>query len=86
MEPSQKSPSRQKFLLWGAVAFCSATVLKFMPGAKKKKIITVKMLTQDGKLVEVDKDLLVSAGKKVIPGKISESDLKQWVKNKTAEK
>lgn len=33
------------------------------------------MLTQDGKLVEIDKKLLVSSGKK-----ISDAELKKWVK------
>ena len=46
------------------------------------------MLTQDGKLVEIDKELLVSSGKKLLaPGeKITEAELKQWVKNKTIQK
>ena len=85
MEPSQKSPSRKKFLLWGAAALCSATVLKFIPGTKKKNNNTVRMLTQDGKLVEIDKELLKASGKKLLaPGeKITEAELKQWVKNKT---
>ncbi len=33
------------------------------------------MLTQDGKLVEIDKKLLVSPGKK-----ITDKELQQWVK------
>ena len=75
MQESKKTPSRKKFLLWTAAAICSSTILKFIPGAKKKKTDTVKMLTQDGKLVEIDKNLMVSSGKK-----ISDEELKKWVK------
>jgi hypothetical protein len=75
MQESQKSPTRKKFLLWTAAAICSTTLLKFIPGTRKKKTDTVKMLTQDGKLVEIDKKLLVSSGKK-----ISDAELKKWVK------
>jgi hypothetical protein len=35
----------------------------------------VKMLTQDGSLVEIDKKLLASSGKK-----ISNEELQQWIK------
>ncbi|HVU93575.1 MAG TPA: hypothetical protein VHE34_00045 [Puia sp.] len=42
------------------------------PGNKGE---TVKMLTQDGRLVEIDKALLASGGKKV-----SDEELKRWVK------
>ena len=36
---------------------------------------TVKMLTQDGSLVEIDKKLLASSGKK-----ISNKELQEWIK------
>ena len=36
---------------------------------------SVKMLSQDGKLVEIKKSLLLSSGKK-----ISDEELKKWVK------
>lgn len=72
---SQKPPSRKKFLLWSAVVLTSATVLKFFTGTQKKKSETVKMLTQDGKLVEIDKELLSSSRKKV-----SNEELQQWIK------
>jgi hypothetical protein len=49
--------------------------LLFIRIPKKKKSETVKMLTQDGKLVEIDKKLLASPGKK-----ISDIELQQWVK------
>ena len=78
MEPSQKSPSRKKFLLWGAAALCSATVLKFIPGTKKKENNTVRMLTQDGKLVEVDADKIYGSRRE----KVSDEQLKSWVNKK----
>jgi hypothetical protein len=78
MEASQKSPSRKKFLLWTAAILSSVTVLKFLPGTgtKKKKSDTVKMLTQDGRLVEIDRDM-ISGSKR----KITDPELKSWVKN-----
>jgi hypothetical protein len=79
MRQNQKAPSRKKFLLWGAALLSSPTVLKMFSA---KKITangpvneTVKMLTQDGRLVEVDKKLLASSGKK-----ISDEELQKWVK------
>jgi hypothetical protein len=79
MTENTKTPSRKKFLLWSAAVLSSLTVFKFISGIKKKKNDnageTVTMLTQDGKLVEVDKKLLASSGKK-----ISDEELQKWVK------
>ncbi len=77
MQESSNTPqSRKKFLLWSAVVLGSVTALKFFTGSKKKKNDnTIRMLTQDGKLVEINKDLLVSSGKKV-----SNEELQQWIK------
>jgi hypothetical protein len=79
MAINRKTPSRKKFLLWSAAILSSLTVFKLIPGIKKKKGDrageTVTMLTQDGKLVEVDKKLLASSGKK-----ISDEELQKWVK------
>ena len=75
MQESPKPTSRKKFLLWSATILSSAAVFKFIRIPKKKKSETVKMLTQDGKLVEIDKELLASPGKK-----ISDIELQQWVK------
>lgn len=73
MQEAQPSTSRKKFLLWSATVLSSATLFRFIP--TKKKTDTVKMLTQDGKLVQIDKKLLVSPGKK-----ITDKELQQWVK------
>jgi hypothetical protein len=76
MEKPQKTPSRKKFLLWGAAVLSSLTFMKYFSGGKEeKKIETVKMLTQDGKLVEINSELLASSGKK-----ISDQELQQWVR------
>jgi hypothetical protein len=79
MEQLQKTPTRKKFLFWGASIISSLTVLKFFSGSKKKKNepdnATVKMLTRDGKLVEIDKKLLTSSR-----NKISNEELQKWVK------
>jgi hypothetical protein len=77
MQQIQKSQSRKKFLMWGAAALSSATVLRFFGGTKKKKSETVKMLAQDGTLVEIDKEHLVSVQKK-----ITDSELQHWIKTK----
>jgi hypothetical protein len=77
MEQLPKTSSRKKFLLWSAAVFSSFTLLKFISGSKQKKPETVKMLTQDGKLVEVDITNLASSNRK----KITDDELKSWVKN-----
>ena len=75
MEKTTGTPSRKKFIFWGAAIFSSFTLLKFWNTSKKKKEETVKMLTQDGRLVEINKNILPQKGKK-----ISISDLQDWVK------
>ncbi len=75
MQHSTKTPSRKKFILWSATALASLAALKFLGGSRKKNSETVKMLTQDGKLVEIDKSLVSVSGKK-----ISNKELQNWVK------
>jgi hypothetical protein len=43
--------------------------------SNRRKVRTVKMLTQDGKLVEIDASILASGNKK-----ISDKELQNWVK------
>jgi hypothetical protein len=75
------TPSRKKFLLWSAVLVSSISVLQFFKRTKKNDPSTnsnsdgkVKMLTQDGKLVEIDKAMLASGSKK-----ITDEELQQWI-------
>ena len=78
MEQSQKTSSRKKFLLWSATILSSLTVLNFVSGNKPPKKETVKMLTQDGLLVEVEIDKLTSGRR----NKIDDEQLKNWVSKK----
>ncbi len=73
-EQYQDPSSRKKFLLWGLGILASATALKAIISSKKKKQM-VKMLGQDGKLVEVDKDLLTKKAQKV-----TNKELQGWIK------
>ena len=74
MEQNQNQSTRKKFVVWGLTILASATALKFIIHGKKKKG-TVKMLTQDGKLVEVDENLLRGSKRK-----ITDQELKSFVK------
>jgi len=85
MQQPDKLSSRKKFLMWGTAVLTSLTALKLLAPSKKisdfqedEKKETVKMLTQDGKLVEVDVEKL-SCGKRK---KISDQQLKNWVVKK----
>ncbi|MGZ3763187.1 MAG: hypothetical protein ACXVB0_06325 [Mucilaginibacter sp.] len=82
----QNLESRRKFV-WGVgilsvfAAIAAATGLPFRNkkhsnfGKLDNKKGTVKMLTQDGRLVEIDQSLL-AAGKK----KVTNSELQHWIK------
>lgn len=81
MEQKQPISSRKKFLLWGAAAFSSFTFLRFFSGSKvgnkeAAKAETVKMLTEDGRLVEVDISKLPSAKTRII-----DNDVHDWIKS-----
>jgi hypothetical protein len=74
MEQANPKSTRKKFLLWGAAALTSVGLLKFFKRSQPVKSDTVKMLTQDGTLVEIDKNLLARATKKA-----STKEVQQWV-------
>lgn len=83
METNQKDNSRRKFL-WGGLGILSTiSALKFIIPRKQKNVIqcapatTTKMLTEDGKLVEVDISKIKKTGVKV-----SDKEITTWVKNK----
>jgi hypothetical protein len=78
MQEVQKTNSRKKFILLGVTALSSLGMMKVFKGLKKKKPETVKMLSQDGKLVEIPQTLLSKASAR----KISDKELQHWVKNK----
>ena len=80
MKQDQKQ-DRKKFLAWGAAILgvislppifrkvAKNPTIACAPGTKK-----VKMLTRDGKLVEIDEKLLASASHKA-----SNEEMKNWV-------
>ena len=76
MLPEKETPSRRKILFWSAAILSGLSLFRWMI-PKEKQTETVKMLTRDGKLVEVDKRLL--PGKKV---KINDKELLSWVNKK----
>jgi hypothetical protein len=75
---SVEKTSRKNFVArgLGLAALLMAAALPFVHrNRSKKKGKTVKMLTEDGQLVEVDESLLPSGRKKITNG-----ELKGWVK------
>jgi hypothetical protein len=83
MKAAEKKTSRKRFLLWGSTLLASVTALKFLKASKPEKSETVKMLTQDGTLVEIDKALLTSSAKALLTSsakKITNEELQHWIK------
>jgi hypothetical protein len=78
MDNYQHNTGRKKFLLWSVTAAAVLAVSRLLPRRKKiscaPPVETVKMLTQDGRLVEINKNLLASSGKK-----ITNEELQQWI-------
>lgn len=77
----QKDVSRKKFIAWvvglGSLAFVP-TAFWLRPG-KKNKTATAKMLTRDGKLVEID-TANIPAKKK----KLGIADIHGWIRKKNS--
>ena len=74
MLPDKKSTGRRKLLVWSAAIVSGLSLLRWIL-PREKQTETVKMLTRDGKLVEVDKRLLPE--KKI---KINDKELLSWMK------
>lgn len=76
-----KSLSRKKFLAWSVGISSLLAVPAFLKFSSKKKdkSTTVKMLTQDGKLVEIDVANIPSKKKKI---KVAE--IHTWMNKKTS--
>ena len=70
----QNKTTRKKIILWGLSILASVSALKYLSPKKKKAKSTVKMLTQDGKLVEIEKSVLGMHGKK-----ITDTELQNWI-------
>jgi hypothetical protein len=75
----EKKLTRKKFLFWTAGITSLLTIPSiFLFRSKKQeaKPTTVKMLSQDGQLVEVDVSKISSQGK------IKDKDIHSWIKSK----
>lgn len=75
MQTENNKSSRKKFILAGIGAASLLGSFKLLFGKKKKQ--SLKMLTEDGRLVEVDPGLIKKSGKK-----ISNDEIHHWIKNK----
>jgi hypothetical protein len=78
MNSDNKIQSRRRFIAFGAVATLSFALFRFFIPHKPEKPKTTKMLTQDGKLVEVELTKLPVKRKR-----ISDGDIHTWVKRKS---
>ena len=74
MNNDTKTQSRKKFIGLSISAAALITTFKFFTFKKKNKISTVKMLTRDGKLVEVNIAAIPSKKKK-----ITNKELQSWI-------
>jgi hypothetical protein len=74
MSTENKKESRRKFLGWGIATVAVLSAAKFVLPFRKEDKKTVKMLTQDGKLVEVDIAALPPQKKK-----ITNQELQTWI-------
>jgi len=77
----EKKVSRKKFLAWSVGISSLLAVPAFLkfPGRKKSKETTVKMLTQEGKLVEINVADIPAKKKK-----INLSEIHSWINRKTS--
>lgn len=79
MEIKDNNVSRRKMVSWlGVFSLFAMAGAAINPWKKSsKKPATVKMLTQDGQLVEVDAALLAAGSKKV-----TDKELQNWIQSK----
>ena len=78
MEKQIKNLSRKKFISWGfGITTLLALPAFFRSSKKKKESQKVKMLTQDGRLVEIDVANIPDKKKK-----IQQADIHTWVNKK----
>ena len=84
MDNDNKIQTRKKFIGMGITAAAMLTAFRFFIPGNKKKTETVKMLTQDGRLVEVDVKKLQDSQKLLcVKGKkITDEQLQNWVYKK----
>ena len=74
MAIENKNQTRRKFITWGVISATAMAAFKFIkPSGNKPQ--TIKMLTEDGKLVEIDIASLPPQKKK-----ITNKELQNWIK------
>ena len=78
IENENKPVARKKFVLWALGILSTLTTVKYLFRPTQRNKTTAKMLTQDGKLVEVELSRL--SGKKT---KIKDAEIHKWIKRKS---
>ena len=81
-ESNENGLGRRKVLRFGLGFMAGVGIISALGGIGKKTLVRnnkVKMLTPDGKLVEIDASLL---DKNVVSEHISNEELKQWMTKK----
>jgi hypothetical protein len=78
MNNDSKIHTRRRFIGIGAVTALMFAFFRFFIPHKKRKTETTKMLTQDGRLVEVETTKLPRKRKR-----IADADIQTWVKRKS---
>ena len=78
MELPEKNTNRKRFLQWGAALLGSVTLFRFFKKPKPTKQETVKMLTADGRLVEVNAAAFNARRKRT---KASKKEIYAWMNN-----
>ena len=79
MDNTHKKQTRKRFIAIGISTAALFTAFRFFIPRKKKKSEKIKMLTQDGRLVEVEVSKLSSKRKK-----IKDADIHTWVQRKSS--
>lgn len=81
--PVDKSLDRRRFLKFGMGIMAGLGIISTVGGMSrvldKKKTNKVKMLTEDGRLVEIDLGNI----EKVVTDRASNEDVQHWMKNKS---
>ena len=72
------SNSRRKLLYWAAGTFSGLLFWRFKKHVPKQESSPIKMLTEDGQLVEVDPRFLAGGGRK-----ITKEEMQSWIKPKS---
>jgi hypothetical protein len=78
IQHGDKPVSRKKFVIWTTGILSAVAALKFFGrSTPPKKTKTIKLLTSDGKLVEVEISKLPSKRKR-----IKDEDIQTWIQRK----